>query len=173
MRRGIFILILSVLLLIGGEVMAFELKSPAFEQGGNIPKRYTCEGQDISVPLIWKDAPLKTRSFALISDDPDAPIGIWVHWVIYDIPDTATELKEGIPTDASLPDGSRQGMNDFRRIGYGGPCPPPGKPHRYFFKLYALDTMLYLNPGATKKQLLKAMEGHILAETQLIGKYQR
>jgi len=153
--------------------MALELKSSAFEQGKDIPQKYSCEGQDISPPLEWSGAPDGTKSFALISDDPDAPVGIWVHWVIYDIPADSTELKEGVSKDPILSDGSKQGMSDFGRVGYGGPCPPPGKPHRYFFKLYALDAMLNLNPGATKKQLRKTMEGHILSESQLIGRYKR
>lgn len=172
-KKIIVILVLSVLFLAGGEVMAFELRSPAFKQGEDIPRKYTCEGEDISPALKWTGTPEGTKSFALINDDPDAPVGIWVHWVIYDLPADSTGLKEGISKEPMLADRSKQGLTDFAALGYGGPCPPPGKPHRYFFKLYALDVMLNLNPGATKKQLLKAMEGHILSETQLFGTYKR
>lgn len=156
----------------GGKMMAFTLTSPAFTQNGTIPSKYTCDGQDISPPLAWHDPPTGTQSFALIADDPDAPMRTWVHWVIYNIPDDARELSEGIPQDAELPDGSRQGKNSWPKTGYGGPCPPSGT-HRYFFKLYALDIVLDLESGANKKQLLRAMEGHILAETELMGKYSR
>jgi len=172
-KKVIYFLTIAVLLLAGGEVMAFELKSPAFRQGGDIPKKYTCEGEGVSPELIWEGTPEGTKSFALISDDPDAPVGIWVHWVIYDLPANSTGLKEGISKAPILTDRSKQGLTDFGTLGYGGPCPPPGKPHRYFFKLYALDAILNLNPGATKKQLLKTIEGHILSETQLFGTYKR
>ncbi len=155
------------------EVKKMVLTSPAFKEGEMIPREYTCEGKDISPALQWKGVPEKTRSFALICDDPDAPMGTWVHWVIWNIPATASGLPEGIEPEKELKDGTRQGKNDFRRIGYGGPCPPPGPAHRYFFKLYALDSKLDLRPGATKSELLKAMEGHILAEAHLMGKYKR
>jgi Raf kinase inhibitor-like YbhB/YbcL family protein len=148
------------------------LTSSAFAQGAMIPKEYTCDGRDISPPLSWSEPPEKTQIFALIMDDPDAPMGTWVHWVIYNIPATVHTLREGVPPNADLPDGSRQGRNSWRRIGYGGPCPPSGT-HRYFFKLYALDTMLGLAAGATKEELLKAMEGNILAQAELMGKYSR
>jgi Raf kinase inhibitor-like YbhB/YbcL family protein len=148
------------------------LTSSAFTHGSMIPKQYTCDGKDISPPLSWSDPPEKTQSFALIMDDPDAPLGTWVHWVIYNLPATARGLGEGVPPDADLPDGSRQGRNSWRRIGYGGPCPPSGT-HRYFFKLYALDTVLPLASGATKEELLKAMEGHIVAQAELMGRYAR
>jgi Raf kinase inhibitor-like YbhB/YbcL family protein len=139
-----------------------------------IAARYTCSGEDVSPPLTWQNVPQGTTSFALICDDPDAPGRIWVHWVIYNIPPAATGLGEGIPADEQLDDGSRQGRNDFRRTGYGGPCPPPGDPHRYFFKLYALDTLLDLEPGVTTKaELEAAMAGHVLAETQLMGTFGR
>ena len=153
--------------------MAFEIKTDAFQQGGDIPISYTCDGKDLSPPLRWEEPPV-AKSFALIADDPDAPVGTWVHWVIYDIPAGARELKEGVPSSEMLSDGSRQGITDFGRSGYGGSCPPPGKPHRYYFKLYALDTLLNLSPAqTTKPKLLKAMEGHVLAEAQLMGRYQR
>lgn len=153
--------------------MKMELTSPAFSEGGTIPRKYTCDGEDLSPPLVWRNVPQGTKSIALICDDPDAPMGTWVHWVIYDIPPTASELPEGVPAVEALPDGSKQGINDFRRIGYGGPCPPPGRPHRYFFRIYALDTVLGLEPGATKDALLRSMEGHILAQGQLMGRYGR
>lgn len=153
--------------------MSIPISSPAFQEGKPIPTQYTCDGEDLSPPLKWSKVPEGTKSLALISEDPDAPAGIWVHWVLYNLPPTITELPEGMPTQEVLPNGAKQGINDFKRIGYGGPCPPPGKPHRYFFKLYALDTELDLKPGATKQELLRAMEGHILAEGQLMGTYQR
>ncbi len=155
----------------GGQ-KTMKLVSSAFSEGGMIPSQYTCDGKDISPPLSWSEVPEGTKSFALICDDPDAPMGTWVHWVIYNIPDTTRQLPEAVPTTERLQDGSFQGKNDFKRFGYGGPCPPGGT-HRYFFKLYALDTMLDLKPGATKAQLLEAMKGHILAEAQLMGKYGR
>lgn len=153
--------------------MSIQITSTAFTEGQAIPQKYSGQGRDISPPLAWTNAPADTRSFALIADDPDAPVGTWVHWVLYDLSPGTTELAEDTPKSQFLPGGAKQGVNDFHRLGYGGPAPPPGKPHRYFFKLYALDTMLELKPGATKKDLLKAMEGHILAEGQLMGTYQR
>lgn len=152
--------------------MDIKITSSAFEDGGMIPPKYTCDGEDISPPLQWEGVPEATQSIALISDDPDAPVGTWVHWVIFGLPAETTELPENVPPDENLTSGAKQGKSDFGRIGYGGPCPPSGT-HRYFFKIYALDAELDLPPGATKSQLLQAMEGHILAEGQLIGKYQR
>jgi hypothetical protein len=149
------------------------LWSPAFEEGKPIPVAYTCDGKDVSPPLNWEGAPEGTRSFALICDDPDAPMGTWVHWVLFNIPADSTSLPEGVPTDAKLPDGARQGLSDFGRTGYGGPCPPRGKPHRYFFKLYALDTVLELEGNIRKADLERAMAGHVLAQAQLMGTYQR
>ena len=149
-----------------------EITSSAFGSGEMIPAKYTCDGADFSPQLEWSGSPAGTRSFALICDDPDTPMGTWVHWVIYDIPPTAMMLAEGITREKDLPGGGTQGINDFRRIGYGGPCPPGGT-HRYFFKLYALDAMLGLKPGITKDQLLTAMRGHILGEAQLMGTYRR
>jgi Raf kinase inhibitor-like YbhB/YbcL family protein len=153
--------------------MAFEIKSSAFRQNQAIPKNYTCDGSDISVPLNWTDPPAGTNSFALIADDPDAPRGTWVHWVIYDLPARARDLSEAIAAREKLDNGSKQGKNDFGRIGYGGPCPPSGPAHRYHFKLYALDQMTGLSTGATKQQLLDAMKGHTLAQAELIGTYTR
>jgi hypothetical protein len=157
----------------GEEAMAFEISSTAFQAQGNSPKKFSCEDADISPALEWSNPPAGAQSFALIVDDPDAPVGTWVHWVVYDIPASARGLSEGLPKDETLPDGSKQGVTDFGRVGYGGPCPPPGKPHRYFFKLYALDTQLNLPPRKKKDDLLKAIKGHVLAEVQLIGLYKR
>jgi len=153
--------------------MSIQITSAAFAGGQPIPAKYTCQGSDISPPLQWTNAPANAKSFALICDDPDAPVGTWVHWVLYDLPPSASELPEDVAKTQTFAGNAKQGVNDFRRVGYGGPCPPPGKPHRYFFKLYALDAMLDLEPGATKKDLLEAMEGHVLAEGQLMGTYQR
>lgn len=149
------------------------LSSPVFKEGDMIPREHTCEGKDVSPALQWKGVPEKTQAFALICDDPDAPAGTWVHWVIWNIPAEASGLPEAVDKKEELKDGTRQGKNDFGRIGYGGPCPPRGPAHRYFFKLYALDKKLDLRPGARKPELLKAMEGHILAEAVLMGKYKR
>lgn len=150
----------------------FTVTSSAFNEGEIIPGKFTCDGQNISPPLKWESIPAQTKCFALIADDPDAPMGTWVHWVIFNIPPTTTELPENVPTKDFLPDGAIQGKNDSRDIGYDGPSPPSGT-HRYFFKLYALDTMLKLLPGITKPELLKAMEGHIMAQAQLMGRYSR
>lgn len=151
---------------------AFTLTSSAFAEGQPIPALYTCEGKDISPPLAWTQPPDGTQSLALISDDPDAPMGTWVHWLLYNLPANQRELKEGFPTPAQLADGARQGTTDFGRTGYGGPCPPSGT-HRYFFKLYALDTVLSLKPAAAQKQLESAMAGHVLGQAQLMGTYRR
>jgi Raf kinase inhibitor-like YbhB/YbcL family protein len=153
--------------------MTILVSSPAFVEEGFIPAKYTCDGDDISPPLKWSRPPLNTRSIALICEDPDAPIGTWIHWVLYALPPSLTELPEGVPAAETLPNGARQGINDFKRVGYGGPCPPPGPPHRYFFILYALDIELDLSPGATKEDLLGALEGHILSEGRLMGRYRR
>ncbi len=157
----------------GGKAMAFELKSAAFTTGSNIPKKFTCDGPDVSPALSWSEPLAGTESLALIMDDPDAPVGTWVHWVLYDLPASTRELAEGVPKEEQLKSGARQGRNDFRRIGYGGPCPPAGKPHRYFFKLYALDAKVNLKAGATKQELERALEDHILAQAELMGRYGR
>ena len=150
-----------------------KLTSTAFMDGQPIPAKYTCDGVNVSPPLQWSGPPRGTVSFALICDDPDAPVGTWVHWVLYGLPSITRDLPEmTAPTDP-LPAGAQSGMNDFRRVGYGGPCPPPGRPHRYFFRLYALDTALLLQPRATRQQVLHAIAGHILAEARLMGTYQR
>lgn len=157
----------------GGATMKIELTSPAFREGETIPKTYTADGEDASPPLRWGDPPAGTQSFALIADDPDAPRGTWVHWVLFDLPAGERGLGQGTPKEEALPNGAKQGKNDFRKVGYGGPSPPPGKPHRYFFKLYALDAPLGLPAGATKAQVEGGMKGHVLAEGQLMGKYGR
>lgn len=157
----------------GGEPMAMLLTSPAFGHEQPIPARFTCEGEDHSPRLAWEGVPEGTSALALICDDPDAPVGTWVHWVIYNLPAAPGGLAEGISSEEELTDGTRQGRNSWRRIGYGGPCPPPGKPHRYIFKLYALDVPLELAPGADKPALLEALEGHVLAEARLLGTFQR
>ncbi len=149
-----------------------ELTSTAFGNGQAIPRKYSCDGPDVSPPLSWSGVPEGTAAFALICDDPDAPAGTWVHWVYFDIPATAGGLPEGVPKDEKPKTGGVQGSNDFRRIGYGGPCPPGGR-HRYYFKLYALDAPLGLDPGAAKSAVESAMQGHVLADTQLMGTYTR
>ena len=152
--------------------MSLSITSTAFKQGERIPSKYTCDGSDVSPGLEWSDVPDSTRSFTIIADDPDAPVGTWIHWVLYNVPGETRTLPEAVPPDANLPDGSRQGKNSWGRPGYGGPCPPGGT-HRYFFKLYALDTVLELQSGVSEDDLLKAMKGHILAEAELMGLYSR
>ncbi|HUH65324.1 MAG TPA: YbhB/YbcL family Raf kinase inhibitor-like protein [Syntrophales bacterium] len=149
-----------------------EIKSSAFKKGARIPAKYTCDGVNVSPPIVWSKLPAGTKSLALICDDPDAPVGTWVHWVIYDVPGDSKGLPEKLPPLKEVAAGGKQGMNDFRAIGYGGPCPPSGE-HRYFFRLYALDAPTGLKPGATKAQLIAAMEGHILGEAELMGKFKR
>jgi len=186
MHRTFYILLMLAILFCGCEnkeepdesterkasKMTIEVTSQAFEQGGMIPSKYTADGQNISPPLKWEGLPDGTRSIALISDDPDAPMGTWVHWVMWNIPPDVKELPENVPPDKDLPDGSRQGITDFGRPGYGGPSPPSGT-HRYYFKICALDTNLDLPSSTAKADLVKAMEGHIVAEGQLMGKYKR
>ncbi len=152
--------------------MEITITSSAFKEGGMIPSRYSCDGEDISPPLAWTGVPDGTKTLALICDDPDAPVGTWVHWVLFDLPADTRELPANVPPDKVLESGAKHGVNDFRRFGYGGPCPPGGT-HRYYFKLYALDTEIDLGPGITKAQLLNAMEGHILARGELMGTYNR
>jgi Raf kinase inhibitor-like YbhB/YbcL family protein len=152
--------------------MVLEITSSAFAEGEMIPSRYTCDGADLSPDLAWRGVPEAAQSLTLICDDPDAPGGTWVHWVLFNMPADTDGLPSGIPSDATLENGARHGTNDFRRLGYGGPCPPGGT-HRYFFRLYALDIALDLESGIDPARLLEAMEGHILAEAQLMGKYKR
>ena len=153
--------------------MSFQITTPAFSAGGDIPKKFTCDGPDLSPKLAWTDPPPKTQALALIVDDPDAPVGTWVHWVLFDLAANIKELPEGVAKQDQVLSGAKQGRNDFGKVGYGGPCPPPGKPHRYFFKLYALDANLGLKAGATKADVERAMKGHILAQVELMGRYGR
>jgi Raf kinase inhibitor-like YbhB/YbcL family protein len=153
--------------------MSFALKSTAFANGSEIPKTYTCEGANVSPALTWEGVPAGAQSLALIADDPDAPVGTWTHWLIWNIPAQATLLPEGVPQFETLDNGARQGKSSFKRIGYGGPCPPPGKPHRYFFKLYALSARLDLQAGAGRSELELAMKKHVLSQTEWMGTYRR
>jgi Raf kinase inhibitor-like YbhB/YbcL family protein len=153
--------------------MSFSISSPDFPSGGDIPKIFTCSGTDLSPQLKWTAPPTNTQTFALLVDDPDAPAGTWNHWVIWNLPATLRSLPQSISKDAHLPDGSAQGVNDFHKTGYDGPCPPPGKPHRYYFKLFALDTKLTLKPGAAKRDLEAAMKGHILTQAEWMGRFAR
>ena len=152
-----------------------KLTTSAFADGTPIPVKHTCDGPDVSPPLTWADTPANTKSFALIMDDPDAPMGTWVHWVLWNLPGTRDALPENVPKTGALkePGGAHQGNNTWPKIGYYGPCPPPGKPHRYYFKLYALDGPLSLKAGATKADVERAMQGHVLAQAQLMGTYGR
>ena len=172
MSKIYILALLSILTLTAEAGMEIKLTSPAFKDSESIPSKYTCDGAEINPPLEWTNIPKGAKSIALISDDPDAPMGDWVHWVIFNIPVTEIGLKENIPHDPTLPNGAIQGVNSSRQIGYDAPCPPSGT-HRYFFKIYALDTELTLKPGATKRGLLKAIEGHILSQGQLMGRYSR
>lgn len=149
------------------------LSSASFREGETIPRQFTCDGEDQSPALGWSEVPVETRSFALICDDPDAPRGTWLHWLLYNLPAEAVELQPGVPAIPELPSGARQGTNSSGKIGYHGPCPPPGKPHRYFFRLYALDTSLGLAPGVSRPELESAMEGHVLGSATVMGTYER
>ena len=156
--------------------MPLTLTSPAFSDREEIPKRYTCEGNDISPPLVWSGAPQETKSLVLIVDDPDAPDPAapkmtWVHWVLYNLPPTSEGLPESVGANA-LPPGTKEGQNDWKNLGYGGPCPPIGR-HRYFHKLYALDTVLADLDAPTKSQLERAMKGHVLDQAELVGTYEK
>ena len=153
--------------------MEFALTIPGFTNGGDISKKFTCDAEDVSPQLTWSDSPKGTVAFAVLVDDPDAPVGNWNHWAIWNIPGESQGLAQGIPKTSHLPDGSVQGTNDFRKVGYNGPCPPAGKPQRYYFKLFALDQKLNLESTAGKKELETAMKGHILSQTVWMGHYQR
>ena len=153
--------------------MAFRISSPAFADGSPIPVEHTCDGENRSPRLMWSGVPDGTRSFALIMDDPDAPRGTFTHWVLYDIGGTVRELPPAVPAIDRGAGGIKQGPNDFRDVGYGGPCPPPGAPHRYVFRLYALDATTGLAPGSSHKDLLAAIRGHVLAEATLTGTFAR
>ena len=153
--------------------MNFVLSSSSFSNGSEIPRKYTCEGEDISPQLSWSQAPAGTEAFAIIADDPDAPAGTWTHWLVFDLPSSTSVLPENVAEESRIATGGAQGQNDFHKIGYGGPCPPPGKPHRYFFKIFALDHRLDLKPGCSRRELEQAMRGHILAQAEWMGKYHR
>ncbi len=148
------------------------ISSPVFKDNGQIHSKYTCDGEDVSPPLSWSEAPNGTKTYVLIMDDPDAPVGVFTHWVIFNIPASENNLSENVPKTDKITNGALQGKNDFGRKGYGGPCPPSGR-HRYQFHLYASDTLLNLTPGSSKKNVLKALEGHILAKAELTGLYSR
>ncbi|HVW02969.1 MAG TPA: YbhB/YbcL family Raf kinase inhibitor-like protein [Planctomycetaceae bacterium] len=153
--------------------MTMQLESSAFSASERIPEEYTGDGSNMSPPLSWSHPPYGTQSLALICEDPDAPRGIWSHWVLYNLPAETQEIPAELAQKGDLDDGARQGKNDFGKLGYGGPAPPPGKPHRYFFKLYAIDTILNLAAGATRAQVLRAIEGHVLDSGELMGSYGR
>jgi len=153
--------------------MSITLTSSAFAEGGAIPVEYTADGEDVSPPLRWSDPPADVETFALICEDPDAPRGTFTHWVLFDLPADTRALGEAVSVEPELPNGATNGMNDFKKTGYGGPSPPVGKPHRYFFHLYALDHKLALPPRANVKELRAEMDGHILDEGQLMGTYGR
>src|SRR5260370_30896632 len=155
------------------QIMSLHVTTSAFPSEGTIPKKFTCDGPDVSPPLAWGGAPPGTQSFALILDDPDAPVGTWVHWVLYDLPANTKELAEGVPKQEKLANGARQGRNDFRKIGYGGPRPPPGKPPRCFFERYTLGTRLQIKQTSSQREAESAMKGHILAQAELMGRYGR
>lgn len=157
----------------GGTPMTLEVSSSAFQEGAMIPKEYTGDGKDTSPPLRWGEPPTETKSFAILCEDPDAPKGTWTHWVLINLPPDTRELPAAVPTKETLDNGAKQGTNDFKKIGYGGPAPPKGKPHRYYFKVFALDTTLDLPAGTSRKEVLDAMKGHILAEGHVMGLYQR
>lgn len=158
---------------VGEKIMSLNISSPSFSAGGEIPKKFTCDGTDVSPQLVWTEPPSGTKSFALLVDDPDAPVGNWNHWITWNLPASLRGLSEAVSKEASLPDGTQQGKNDFRKTGYNGPCPPAGKPHRYYFKLFALDIKLELKQGTSKRELEAAMKGHILAQAEWVGRYRR
>ncbi len=172
MRKVLILLIFTLALFGAKKEHTMQILSPAFENGGFIPAKYTCDGADISIPLEFVGVPSEAKSIAIVMDDPDAPMGVFVHWVIYDIPAELKGLPEGIPNAAELEYGIKQGVNDFGKIGYGGPCPPNGA-HRYFIKAYALDVVLGVEPGLTKAQLLNLIAPHVIDEAVLMGIYER
>jgi len=147
-----------------------QVSTKSFSAGGEVPKRYTCDGADVSPQLAWGEPPAGARSLALMVDDPDAPRGTFTHWVVYDLPPQTRELPEDVRKAEQLPGGGSQGRNDFGKIGYNGPCPPPGKPHRYFFRVFALDNTLGLKAGASRKEVESAMQGHVLAQGEVMSR---
>jgi Raf kinase inhibitor-like YbhB/YbcL family protein len=152
--------------------MTFQLRSQDIQADQPIPKDHTCDGSDRSPALEWSGAPPRTTAFALVVHDPDAPSGDWTHWILFDLPRTTRSIRAGVDGENKV-DGASQGTNDFGKIGWGGPCPPPGQAHRYVFELYALDAMLGLGPGASRAEVERAMKGHVLARTSLVGRYAR
>lgn len=174
MRSRIVFTTVIALFFFSAAAFGLELTSEAFKESGTLPLIYTCKGDNISPPLSWSGAPEGTKSFVLIMDDPDAPLGTWIHWIVFDIPGTATGLAANVPGEMQLADGTKQGLNSFRTVGYGGPCPPAGPPHRYIFTLYAVDTLLdKVPPGANKGTVLRAMQGHIKGRTRLMATFGR
>ena len=157
----------------GKKRMTITVSSSAFKNGETIPTPYTCSGKDVSPPLSWSGVPEKAVSLAILVEDPDAPRGIWTHWVLFNLPPHTTGLPEGVPKTATLDNGAHQGLNDSHTVGYEGPCPPPGPAHRYYFKVFALDKKLTLNGNVGRKQLQQAMEGHILAQGEVMGRFGR
>ena len=172
-RKGIFIIVLIVAGLTAWPASGLELQSRDIAEGEPIAAVFTCSGRNISPQLEWEDVPPDTQSFVLICDDPDAPTGTWVHWVLYNIPAQVRELDQGVSTAEVLDDDGRQGLNDFQQFGYGGPCPPPGRPHRYVFTLYALDASLPLAGPVRKEQVVAAMQTHVLGKASLTGTFKR
>ena len=171
--------VLAGILMAGGDAVStqaqnsMQITTTAFKEHEAIPARFTCQGENVSPALSWSGMPANAKSLVLICDDPDAPSGTWTHWVVYDLPSSASELPENVSRSATISGGGKQGMNDFRQIGYGGPCPPSGKPHRYFFRLYALNSMLELRPGARRSDVEAAIGKHLLASAEVFGTYQR
>lgn len=157
----------------GAKGMDFQISSTAFSAGSTIPQKFTCDGEDVSPVLAWNGAPPNTKAFALIVDDPDAPAGTWNHWLVWNIPASMHEFVEGASKSDAIGEHAHEGTNDFRKSGYNGPCPPPGKPHRYYFKLFAIDTPLSLQAGATRDELDSAMKSHVIAQAELMGRYGR
>ena len=153
--------------------MSFTISSPGFSDGGTMDRKFTCDGADVSPKLVWTDPPAGTQTLALLTDDPDAPVGNWNHWAAWNLPSALRGLSENLPKDPRLSDGTQQGRNDFRKTGYNGPCPPPGKPHRYYFKLFALDTKIDLQSDSGKKELEARMKGHVLGQAEWMGRYGR
>ncbi len=168
----IFVILFSSFMEAQDKGAQMRLLSPAFKDKSEIPTKFTCDGEDISPPLMIKNVPKEAKSLALIMDDPDAPMGTFVHWVVYDIDPSTTLIEENQPHTPTILNGAKQGKNDFPKIGYGGPCPPNGR-HRYFFKLYALDAKLDLDPGLTKEELLKHIQRHVIAQSVFMGTYER
>jgi Raf kinase inhibitor-like YbhB/YbcL family protein len=175
MRRviGIASLLLSTATIHAQTSSAFKLTSSAFAAGVEIPEKYSCQGEDVSPALTWSGAPQKTAAWAIIMDDPDAPAGTWVHWVMWNLPASARSVPEGVPRREQSDEGAAQGRNSFGKIGYNGPCPPSGQTHRYLFRLFALDQKLDLAAGASRSQLDAAMKGHVLAQAEYMGKFHR